>query len=217
MQKIYKGFSFRIAVVVYRDFDMGSNSFEIQPFIQDVSKIESFLKCIKVAGGGDIPEDINGALQKVINLDWQSPTRVLVHFADAPCHGSDFHDAHDSHKNPVSDQPWEKIFSQLKSLAINYNFMEIHECTKKMTAKFSELWKGCGKSLSSKSKRFEFRVYPVNTEPLDLIKKITTSIKDSISHSIRNMEDGDAILKHLGLADDNHDEKLFAELCKMTK
>lgn len=40
-------------------------------------------------------------LQKVLDLNWHASTRVLVHLADYPCHGRQYHDytsvEHDAH------------------------------------------------------------------------------------------------------------------------
>lgn len=45
----------------------------------------------------DKAEDVLGGLDKAAGLTWKSPDgsnsrNFIVHFAEAPCHGSDFHD-----------------------------------------------------------------------------------------------------------------------------
>ena len=44
------------------------------------------------SGGGDFPEDVSGGLQKCTDLSWASRTRIIVHIADAPAHGEEYHD-----------------------------------------------------------------------------------------------------------------------------
>jgi hypothetical protein len=109
VQKNYPGFEFRIAVVGYRDFDQGDKSFEVKPFCRDPKEIENFLRELVPRGGDDGPEDVNGAIQKVCGLEWKSFTRVIIHFADAPCHGRDFSNLPDKYPNPNSDAKWEEL------------------------------------------------------------------------------------------------------------
>merc|ERR1712137_360049 len=47
---------------------------------------------ISAGGGGDAPEDVVGGLRHVVDRDWVASTRVVIHIADAPCHGSVYHD-----------------------------------------------------------------------------------------------------------------------------
>lgn len=47
-------------------------------------------------------------LQKVTELSWRSSTRLLIHFADSPCHGSRYHDGvhiNGSHDTYASGNP----------------------------------------------------------------------------------------------------------------
>ena len=41
-------------------------------------------------GGGDAAEDVFSGIEAAQALQWQAGSRVLVHVADAPCHGSEF-------------------------------------------------------------------------------------------------------------------------------
>ena len=51
------------------------------------------LREIRAEGGGDIPEDVYGALEAARGLNWaQAGHEILVHVLDAPPHGSAFHD-----------------------------------------------------------------------------------------------------------------------------
>jgi hypothetical protein len=85
----------RLAMVAYRDVSDRHRS-EVFPFSESVLEFESFVENLRATGGGDAPEDIAGAVQKVNELDWTHPTRLTFLITDAPCHGVDF-----SH-------PWER-------------------------------------------------------------------------------------------------------------
>lgn len=37
---------------------------------------------VEADGGGDRPEDVIGALEKVLGFAWSSQTRLLIHIAD---------------------------------------------------------------------------------------------------------------------------------------
>ena len=38
----------------------------------------------------DGPEDVAGALKKALSLTWKGDTRIIIHIADAPAHGSEY-------------------------------------------------------------------------------------------------------------------------------
>ena len=38
----------------------------------------------------DGPEDVAGALKKALSLNWKGDTRIIIHIADAPAHGSEY-------------------------------------------------------------------------------------------------------------------------------
>jgi hypothetical protein len=56
---------------------------------------------IAASGGGDAPEDIAGAFDKIAEMEWKSRTKLIIHIADAPCHGSQYHGLGDSY--PAGD------------------------------------------------------------------------------------------------------------------
>ena len=62
-------------------------------FTDSVDTFKRFCDPIIADGGGDIPEDVFGGLEKAGELGWTTDgsTRVLFHIADAPCHGREYH------------------------------------------------------------------------------------------------------------------------------
>lgn len=188
----YPGAKFRVGYVVYRDFDMKEKSMEICDFTNKYSEVESKLKEVIATGGADGPEDINGGMQVLLTkMAWKSTNaKIIIHFADAPCHGRDFHNFSDSHPNPESDKPWDKILKTLKKNGIDYNFMEIQDkSTRKMTNYFEKIWNDPSLSTrkSEEQRAGEFKVYPVDSDYNDLFSKIVVSVHESIRKTVKHL------------------------------
>uniref|UniRef100_A0A0G4GEJ0 VWFA domain-containing protein n=1 Tax=Chromera velia CCMP2878 TaxID=1169474 RepID=A0A0G4GEJ0_9ALVE len=118
----------RFAVVAYRDFSDGAKQFETHDFspfeepagsLEDTRRIDkgfmdsqrqsvnSFVQGLVAEGGGDLPEDVTGALDVAASLSWSARVRFLVVVGDAPAHGpeccgSDMRDDHPTHPKGLS-------------------------------------------------------------------------------------------------------------------
>jgi hypothetical protein len=55
---------------------------------ENTSSVIDFMNSVKATGGADTCEDVFGGLEKVINLSWKNPNRILIHVGDAPQHGT---------------------------------------------------------------------------------------------------------------------------------
>ena len=130
----------RISIVAYRDIS-DQKRFEVLPFTHSSDEAKQFLDKLKADGGADTPEDVNGAFQKALFvIEWKNPVRLLVHIADAPCHGKKFHNCDDSFpQGHKSDLPWEKIFEKLVELRLDYLFLKIGDITDQMFLLFKEI------------------------------------------------------------------------------
>ncbi|KAI3635184.1 hypothetical protein MIR68_006750 [Amoeboaphelidium protococcarum] len=95
----YPKANFRMAFVRYTDFDMGSNNISVPDFTCYDDEFRRFVSTIKAQGGADGPEDVFGGLNVGLDkLSWDKfSTKVLVHYADAPCHGSLYYTIQDSY------------------------------------------------------------------------------------------------------------------------
>jgi hypothetical protein len=51
-----------------------------------------FIKKVRASGGADAPEDVCEGFERALSQDWKAETKIVVHIADAPCHGTKFHD-----------------------------------------------------------------------------------------------------------------------------
>ena len=59
------------------------------PLTSDVERLKRELGSERASGGGDTPEDWVGAYDMALNnIAWRNGTRLIIHIADAPAHGS---------------------------------------------------------------------------------------------------------------------------------
>lgn len=88
----------RFAIVGYRDVNDGER-FNIQEFTDKREQVIAFLDRLKATGGDDLAEDVLGALDQCLNLNWsKTNARFIVLITDAPGHGSELND------NPAFDK-----------------------------------------------------------------------------------------------------------------
>ena len=136
----------RFAFVGYRDHNDGPNRIETLYFTKDVEVFETFVGKIKArsTGNADFPEDVFGGLEETIKLNWSYPNRVIFHIADAPQHGTRFHDFSRRKDNYFDiDEPRgvciENLLSNLKTKNLNYYFGRITKHTDKMIREFQDV------------------------------------------------------------------------------
>jgi len=175
----------RVAIVAYRDIE-DHNRFEIFDFSSSVMDAKNFLNGLKASGGGDGPEDINGALQKALNLSWQQSVKSIIHIADAPCHGLKMNGYHGGDSHPEGyreDLPWESLLGDLKKRTMNYLLFKIGSEPQYMFGRFKEIYN----SSTYKSEVeliFEMKDLTADKE---LFKKLTVAhLKSTIASSIKS-------------------------------
>jgi Mg-chelatase subunit ChlD len=101
LKKTSADMEIKVSFLGYRDICDGSNQFTILDFTSDIDFFQVFVGSTVATGGGDGPENIGGALQKANQLSWTQGTRVIIHIADAPAHGSQYTDWLDEYPNGV--------------------------------------------------------------------------------------------------------------------
>ena len=67
----------RVALVAYRDYTEGPHHFKTMNFTSSIREFVGVLGQVRAFKGGDIPEDVLGALSKTINLDWEAANRIF--------------------------------------------------------------------------------------------------------------------------------------------
>jgi len=113
----------KVSLVGYRDIG-DEKPFVIKDFTTNPLDISSVIEMEKAEGGGDIPEDIRGALLEVRKLSWSSERRILVHITDAPPHGNRYHssDVRDffPHQPGQDEESCEDILVDLSRYGVCY-------------------------------------------------------------------------------------------------
>ena len=131
------GSKIRISFIGYRDFlDVKEErKYDNQKFTENLEEFNQFLSKLDCTGGGDEPEDVVGALQQALNMDWESNAKYAVLVCDAPCHGKSYHKVSLYDKFPDGDPSGIKLEDVMKKFyekGITFYCIEISENTKDM-------------------------------------------------------------------------------------
>jgi len=83
-------FDFNFGAIFYRDpIDCPGEKNQTYSLKSDVNVLKNELASEVATGGGDIPEDWVGGFDLALNnIAWRNGTRLIIHIADAPAHGS---------------------------------------------------------------------------------------------------------------------------------
>ena len=83
-------FDFNFGAVFYRDpVDCPGEKNHTYSLKKDVNRLRIELSSERATGGGDTPEDWVGGYDMALNnMAWRNGTRLIIHIADAPAHGS---------------------------------------------------------------------------------------------------------------------------------
>ena len=166
----------KVAFVGYRDhFDGEDKRIVFLPFTTEIPAFKAFVNRIEAAGGDDDAEDVFGGLEKVGELEWSAPTRIVFHVADAPCHGSKFHDGvSDSYPNgDPRGRRAKDLLCKLEQLQVKYWFAKLNDTTDKMVAMFRSLLKDPDM---------------LQLVTLDSAEELISAVARTVSCSIREME-----------------------------
>jgi len=178
----FKNVTVRMAFIGYRDFE-DAKRFEVHPFTEDHEQIRQHCLKLVATGGGDAPEDIQGALKEALKLEWKSPTRILILIADAPCHGGDrFHTSHDDHKVEEPDARIDDLLPALRQKRIQFAFGKINESTDKMISVFREVYET--------NNGFELKQVMIGTDAKAFLPVMVTTITQGIRASAKSMPVG---------------------------
>ncbi|KAI5084347.1 hypothetical protein GOP47_0000516 [Adiantum capillus-veneris] len=137
----------RVAFAFYRDYNSkkssGSCNFTTS-FKGSRSTFVEALSCVGTKSGDDTAEDVFSGLQAIAQLDWTAHNRVVYHIADAPCHGTRFHDMKGGDDYPNGDLHGRDIAVLLHDLREDckistYTFLHIGPTTHKMLKEFKRV------------------------------------------------------------------------------
>ena len=71
--------SVRVGFVGYRDYTEGKKRFEVLDMTDDIVKFVLYVGMVNAYAGGDVPEDVLGALNQAIHLSWDAPNKIIFH------------------------------------------------------------------------------------------------------------------------------------------
>jgi hypothetical protein len=133
----------RLAIVAYRDYS-DQELLQTFAFSEDYGKFKEFVSKIEATGGGDGAEDVFSGLNAALLLDWKSSAKLLIFFADAPCHGEKYHSigysddyAHVEHKFGLTA---EQLLENVIKMEIDFSFMKITNETDIMIKEFKKIY-----------------------------------------------------------------------------
>jgi hypothetical protein len=179
LEKSCSNLKVRLSFLGYRDLHDASNQFSILDFTENVNEFHDFVKEVIAFGGGDTPEDIAGAMRKANDLSWANGTRVVIHIADAPAHGSQYNFGGDDYPEGVGISLPEELKQLKTEHKVQYYFAHIKRSfTEKMI-----------KTLNSEMGHEYIQELSLS-RPDELTRLVTTTVRRSIGSSYRS-ESGD--------------------------
>ena len=145
IKKDSPGIDVRFAYEGYRDFaDLkeGQKYYTID-FETDMNVFKNKLDEITALGGGDDAEDVAGGLHAGLNMTWRSNARYAILIADAPGHGSKYHEKDVEDDYPEGDPNGYVLEELMRNYAkknINLCLTKIDEYTDKMFKAMKEAY-----------------------------------------------------------------------------
>ena len=147
IRKECAGIEIYIGFIGYRDFsdlDFGESYINLE-LTEKYENIIQNIKYLKAEGGGDIPEDLCGALEFAKEKQWKGKSRFAILVTDSPCHGRKYYD--DTTENfdnyPDGDREGRNIEEYIKFLAeneISVFCLKVSPSTDKMFKIFEEIY-----------------------------------------------------------------------------
>ena len=131
--------SSRVGIVAYRDY--GDGPAECLDFTGSSEAAYAFVASVVAKGGDDTAEDVRGGLKEALRLSWgpdqaaaPGNVKLILHVADAPPHGSAYHDLGASGDRHLSEDTGaghqtESVRSLIKEASrkgINYCFVKVN-------------------------------------------------------------------------------------------
>ena len=130
------GSKIRLSFVGYKDFTIAGEKREYssKEFSENIKEITDYINTLGCSGGGDIPEDIVGALKHALSMKWESDAKYAILVCDAPCHGKQYHNiSYDRFANGDPDgTTLESVIDQFRQNGITLYCLEIDSSTEKM-------------------------------------------------------------------------------------
>ena len=138
------GSKIRISFIGYRDFleINEERKYYSKEFTENIDDINNYISTLNCSGGGDIPEDIVGALNLAFNMKWESNAKYAILVCDAPCHGRKYHNvSYDRFEfGDPNGTTLEDIMKKFYEKGITFYCLEIDSSTEKMFKIMKEVY-----------------------------------------------------------------------------
>lgn len=148
----------RVGFVGYRDVCDRPQEFEMVPLTHDHGLVVDKLAITEAFGGGDICENVAGAMRKLNAMNWrQNACKLAFHVADAPAHGMLYHDIHvsDDYPQEIAGMSLYPEICLLATEDVRLTFIRIDWSTDIMTDKFKEFYSSMDQGSKFKVINFE--------------------------------------------------------------
>ena len=130
------GSKIRLSFVGYKDYNSKEEKrvYSSKEFTENVQEIKDYINTLGCFGGGDIPEDIVGALKHSLSMKWESEAKYAILVCDAPCHGKQYHNiSYDRfEKGDPEGTTLESVVDEFRQKGITFYCLEIDASTEKM-------------------------------------------------------------------------------------
>ena len=131
----------QVAFVGYRDYS-DLKKIEVIGFTTP-EEAQVAIQWLEAEGGGDEAEDVATALFTALHLNWTGEMKFIIHIADAPAHGLDFHTPDVSDQFPRGDpngrDPRDSV-EKFSFLNMNYTFIKMSQDTDMMIREFEKCY-----------------------------------------------------------------------------
>lgn len=200
MKSIYANLDLQLAFVRYTDYDIPEHRRTTSlNFTRDVKAFERYVGKIRAEGGDDFPEDVFGGLHHALfKLDWGTSknTNILIHIADAPCHGDRYHDYAEYDAYPKGDPAkisFPSLMCRVIDLRLSYWFGRISHYTDKMISKFNA-------ELERQDSTFpSINTFAALEDPMALAKSVTSAAIESVTATMAALNMNTSTLREFKL------------------
>ena len=147
IQKKCAGIEIDLGFIGYRDFtdlDFGDEYINLE-LTTNYEEIKQNIIKLNASGGGDIAEDLCGALEFAKNKKWMGKSRFAILVTDSPCHGKKYHDLNEEGDDnfPDGDKYGRIIENYIEFLAkknVSLYCLKINSTTDKMFEIFKNVY-----------------------------------------------------------------------------
>uniref|UniRef100_A0A0G4F0N5 VWFA domain-containing protein n=1 Tax=Chromera velia CCMP2878 TaxID=1169474 RepID=A0A0G4F0N5_9ALVE len=203
-------YDLRFGILAYRDVHDGQGHFQSYDFTTRPEELETFLHRLRASGGGDLCEDVMGALVKAFHPDctpftWRddpSVTKTLIHILDAPAHGRQFHGPsvakysnYDSHPEGITsfkgidsgitvEMSADQILSCLRMDGVNYYIFMVTDEPLHMVRQFKKWYNSSQEQMKIRYlSAAETQAWMIDRDKID-VQKLVDSVWSSITKSV---------------------------------